>query len=404
MLFKLAWRNVWRNKRRSLIVIGSVIVGMIAVILSDGLSNGMLRQMLDNQISSNILHIQIHKKGFNDNKIIKNYIEDSDRVEAAVNNTRGIKAYTKRVITFGLLSSANSSAGVFIYGIQPETEKEVSVINSYIKEGNFLGTGKRDIAIGQKLAEKLDVGLGDKVVAMANTPSGSIGSDMFRVAGIFQTASSDYDKVIIYVPIETAQSMLELNDKSNEFAMMLNDYKNVASVKEELSAKLGSEYEVLSYQDLLPMLIFQMDLYRESMWILNLIIGLALIFGIINTMLMSVFERIQEIGVLMAAGMKSYQIYFMFIFEALIIGIIGTLLGIAAGLLVHLPLSFTGIDFSLFSEALESFGVGAVIYPVLSIENLISVLIIIPMIAVAGALYPAYKAVKLEPVYAINYV
>ncbi len=404
MLFKLAWRNIWRNKRRSFIVIGSVIVGLIAVILSDGLSNGMLLQMLDNQIRSNISHIQIHKKGFNDNKIIKNYIEDPTEIETAVRKTPGIKAYSERIITFGLLSSANSSAGVFIYGVKPDAEQEVSVISSYIKEGSFLSGGKREIAIGKKLAEKLDVGLGDKVVAMANTPSGSIGSDVFRIAGIFQSASSDYDKVIIYIPIETAQTMLELNDKSNEFAMILNDYKNVASVKTELLTKLGREYEVLSYQDLLPMLIFQMDLYRESMWILNLIIGLALIFGIINTMLMSVFERIQEIGVLMAAGMKSYQIYFMFIFEALIIGTIGTILGIAAGLLIHLPLSFSGIDFSLFSEALESFGVGAVIYPVLSIENLISVLIIIPVIAVAGALYPAYKAVKLEPVYAINYV
>ena len=137
MLLKLAWRNIWRNKRKSLIVLSSVIVGMIAVIFYDGLDHGMLRQMLNNQISNSVSHIQIHKKGFTDNKVIKNYIPDNEQVEKVVKNQKDIKAYSERVITFGLLSSASSSSGVYIYGVYPDMESKVSDIKKSIIEGTF---------------------------------------------------------------------------------------------------------------------------------------------------------------------------------------------------------------------------------------------------------------------------
>ncbi len=404
MLLKLAWRNIWRNKRRSMIVLGSVVVGLIAVIFSDGLMNGMLRQMLYNQISSSVSYIQIHKKGFSDNKVIKNYIPDYKKVEQAVRSNKNIKAYSERVITFGLLSSASNSSGVYIYGVHPGEEQKVSKIKSSIVEGRFFNGGPRDIIIGKKLAEKLGVGLGAKLVAMANTPSGDIGSELFRVTGIYQTLSSEFDKTTVYIPIKTAQNMLNLGNKIYEFAIITNNYKDVPEVQKQLKSKLNDNYEVLSYQQLLPMLIFQMDLYKESMWILNLIIGLALIFGIINTMLMSVFERINEIGVLMAVGMNNVKIFGMFLMEALVIGIIGTIIGIILGVLINLPLTYSGIDFSIFAQGLEAWGIGSVIYPVISIENIVSLIVIIPFIAVIGAVYPAYKAIKLEPIYAINYV
>jgi len=404
MLLKLAWRNIWRNKRKTLIVLSSVIVGMIAVIFYDGLDHGMLRQMLNNQISNSVSHIQIHKKGFNNNKVIKNYIPDNPLAEKAVKSQGDIKAYSERVITFGLASSASSSSGVYIYGVYPDMEAKVSDIKKSIIEGKFFTGNKRDIVIGKQLADKLGVGLDDKVVIMANTPNGDIGSDLFRVAGIFQSVSSEFDKTTIYIPIKTAQEMLEIDSHFYEYAIILNDYHNVDKVKSELESKLGNKYEVLSYKDLLPMLIYQMDLYDQTMWIFYMIVGLALIFGIVNTMLMSVFERINEIGVLMAIGMKNSKIFLMFVLEAFMIGVIGTILGLILGLLIHWPISISGINFSIFSDALKSFGIGAVIYPFLSVTNTIMLVIIIPFIAVIGALYPAYRAIKLEPIKAIYYV
>lgn len=404
MLLKLAWRNIWRNKRKSLIVLGSVVVGIVAVIFFDGLSHGMIRQMLFNQISSSVAHIQIHKKGFSDNKVVSNYLPDYKKVEEVIKKERGITAYSKRVIAFGLLSSATSSSGVYIYGVNPEQEAKVSKIKSSIVEGSYLDDNKHGIVIGKKLAEKLDVSIGSKVVIMANTPDGSIGSDLFRITGLYQTFSSEFDKANIYIHINTAQQMLEIGDKIYEFAIWLNNYQLTDKIQAGLNSELNDKYEVLSYRDLLPMLIYQMELYNESMWIFYLIIGLALIFGIINTMLMSVFERVNEIGVLMAVGMKNGKIYLMFVLEALVIGVLGTIAGLMIGLLIHWPISISGIDFSLFSEGLEAFGVGAVIYPVLSLTNTLALIVMIPGISVVGALYPAYKAIRLEPIKAIYYV
>lgn len=387
-----------------MIVIGSVMVGIIAQILTDGLTNGMLYQMLFNQISSSIAHIQIHKSGFNDNKVIQNYIPDYRKVEEAIKENPNIKYYSKRVITFGLLSSAKSSSGVYIYGVEAGREENVSKIKSSIIKGTYLTGDKREIVLGKRLADKLGVKLGDKVVGLANTPDGSIGSELFRITGFYETFSSEFDKSSIFINIASAQNMLNIGDNIFEFALITNNYKEASIVKDQISSKLSGQYEVLDYQDLLPLLIMQLDLYQEMMWILNLIIGLALIFGIINAMLMSVFERIREFGVIMSIGMKNSKLFLMVLLEALIIGVIGTILGIFAGILIHIPLSISGIDFSIFSESLKSFGVGAIIYPVLSLGNTISLIIIIPFIAALGAIYPAYKAVKLEPIYAIRYV
>ncbi len=404
MLIKLAWRNLWRNKRRSTIVLLSVIVGVNAMLFMDGMTNGMLSQILFNQISLSTSHIQIHNKGFSDNKTVQGIIKDSEKVEKAISNNPDVTAYSRRVITFGLLSSASNSTGVYIYGVIPEEEEKVSRIKSSIIEGNYLSNAKNEIIIGKKLAEKLKVGLGDKVVALANTPDGTIGSEVFRVAGIFKTPSSEFDKAFIYIPLATSQSMLDLGESFHEFAIITKNYKQSNSVRDELTSKLDAGIEVLSYEDLLPFIIIQLDMYKESMFVVNFIISLALIFGIINSTLMSVFERIQEIGVLMSIGMRIWKIFGMVVLEALILGVFGTVIGVVSGYLINIPFSIYGIDLSFFAESLESFAMGSILYPQLSVENFIITLFMIPLISVIAALYPAYRAIKLEPVYAIRYV
>lgn len=404
MLLKIAWRNIWRNKRRSVIVLGSVVVGAIAVILTEGLTNGFLRQMLYNQLNTTVSHIQIHKEGFQDNKTIQNYIPDNQKVEQTLNQNSDIESYSGRVLTFGLLSSARNSSGIYIYGVDHEKESKVSDIEKYITKGKFLTGAEREIVLGQELADKLNVDIGSKVVAMSNTPGGDIGSELFRVSGIFETFSSGFDKINVYVPIEAAQSMLNLGNHVHEYALITSDYHKVDQIAGNIGINLSSSYEVMSYKDILPLLIMQMNLSREMMFFVNLIIGIALIFGIINTMLMSVFERIQEFGVLMSIGMKNGKIFGMIMLEALMIGIIGTIAGLALGLLIHIPLAYTGIDLSVFAESLTSLGVGAVIYPILDFSSIINVLIFIPVVSVIGAIYPAVRAIRLDPIYAVRYV
>jgi ABC-type lipoprotein release transport system permease subunit len=387
-----------------MIVVTSVVVGLIAILLNDGLSIGMIQQIFENRLGSHVSHIQIHKEGFNDNKVIQNYISDLHRVEELLKERSDIQFYSRRVITFGLLSSALNSSGGVIVGVEPTLEENVTTIKNSVVEGRYLSGKKDEVIIGKKLAEKLSVGIGDKVVGMASTLSGRVGSDLFRIVGLYQTVSSEFDKAYIFISLNNAQEMLEIGNGVSEFAVTTSDRKRVEPVKDEIARTLGSEYEVLSYADIMPLMLAQMEIYKESTYIVYLIVGLAMIFGIINTMLMSVFERIREFGVLMAIGMKNIRLFFMVLIEAFLLGIMGTAIGLVVGAAIYFPLSAIGIDLGMFSESLTSFGCGAIIYPVLTVESLINTLLIIPLIAVLGAIYPAIRAVRLEPMNAIRYV
>lgn len=404
MLLKIAWRNIWRNSRRSVIVLGSVIVGVISIIFMDALTNGFVQQMLFNQVDTNIGHIQIHEKDFRDNHNIKNFIPHNETVEKAIKPEDNIKHVSKRVISFGLISSASSSSGVYIYGVEAVPEAGISIIDESIVQGEFLSGKVREIIIGTRLAEKLNVEIGDKVVAMANQLDGSIGSEVFRVKGIFSTPNSEFDRTYVYTNNSTLQNMLGLENEVHEYAITLDKYNRAQAVSDKIKNELSEEYEVLSYREILPMLILQIELTKESMWIVNLIIGLALIFGIINTMLMTVYERIQEFGVLMSIGMKNSKLFLMIMLEAIIIGVIGTIIGLVLGSGIVYPLSISGIDLSVFAEGLTSLGTGSIIYPVFNLEGIGTALFMIPFITIIGALYPAFKAIKLQPVSAIRYV
>jgi putative ABC transport system permease protein len=404
MLFALAYRNIWRNKRRSIIVMTSVAVGVVATMLTDTLSMGMIVQMFENQVGAHVSHIQIHRKGFNENRIIQNYIPDNARVESVLRSDPRIRAFSPRVITFGLLSSASTSSGVSIIGIDHLREKQVTSIERSIIEGSYLDGGMNAIVLGRRLAEKLDIDLGDKVVAMASTLDGHVGSDLFRVVGIYETFSSEFDRTVIYIDIANAQKMLALGGKTSEFAIVTHDKNLALDLKERLARELSEEYEILSYADLLPFLVMQLDMYREYMFIVYAIIGIALFLGIINTMLMSIFERIHEFGVLMAIGLMNSRLFIMILLEAFFLGIIGTVAGFSAGYGIFLILADTGIDLGDFSEGLNSFGVGSVIYPLLTFDVIASALLIIPFVSVLGAIYPAVRAIRLQPMSAIRFV
>jgi len=404
MLLKLAWRNIWRNRRRSAIVLTAVVIGLVSLILTDGFYNGMLEQMLTNQIGSHTSHIQIHKKGFHDNKVIQSFGPDRKRVEEALHSVPDTEAYSERVITFGIISSASNSSGVSIVGISPEREPQVTTIRKSLVEGAYVGNVGRDIVIGKKLAEKLSASVGDKVVIMASMVDGSVGSDVFRISGVYETSSSEFDRSFVYVSLQRAQSVVGLDGNISEVAIITGDAGRIDSVKAQLASKLGDEYEVLSYYDLIPTLIMMVELSKESMVVYYLFIGIAIIFGIANAMLMSVFERTRELGILMANGMKSRSIFGMIIGEAFLLSLIGTAIGVGLGVLVHLPLSQSGINLSAFAEGLTSFGASSMIYPKLSFAGIVTSVTMIPIISIIAALYPAMRATRLEPVRAIHYV
>jgi ABC-type lipoprotein release transport system permease subunit len=335
---------------------------------------------------------------------VQNYVPDPGKVEQALRNAEYIENYSKRTLVYGLISSSDASSGIKMVGVQPDKEKKITDINTMVVEGEYLSGKAREIVLGKKLAEKLEVGLGDKLVGVAADLDGNVANELFRVVGIYKSGNSGFDRMHVYVPLKTAQDMLSLGENVSQFAMITNNPQKVSKFKHDLAAGLGAEYEVLTFEDLLPMIMNYIKIYREMIYFIYVIIGIAVLFGIVNTMLMSVFERIQEFGVLKSIGMKNGKLFMMVVVEAFVLGVIGSIVGVIIGLAIYYPLSVYGIDFSIYSESLESFGIGAVMYPSLDFSIVFKSLITMPIATVVGAVYPSIKAIRLNPTDAMRYV
>jgi ABC-type lipoprotein release transport system permease subunit len=387
-----------------MIVMTSIVVGTAAVMIMDSISMGFVYQQLDNQISNFVGHFQINAKGYSDNKVIAKRISNSDEIESALKHFDFVKAYSKRVLSYGMLSSVEGSAGVIMAGINPATESKVTSIKKQIIKGEYIGNNPHDINVSSAIAKKLNVDIDDKIVMMAASADGSVQSELYRIKGIFKSNNNEFDKTHVFVPIKSVQKLLGIGNDITQFVMLTDNTDNIDKYKTELEKVIDGKYEVLSYKDILPLLVFYIQLSIEMMALMYVIIGIAILFGIINTMLMSVFERIQEFGVLMSIGMKSNQIFSMVIQEAFILGVLGTFAGFAVGYLFYLLFAVHGIDLSAFSESLESWGVGSVIYPVIDINVMYRALLIIPATTVIGAVYPAIKAIRLQPTDAMRYI
>jgi putative ABC transport system permease protein len=405
MLFKIAWRNLNRNKRRTLIIMSSAAIGVFCMFLYDAISRGMMNQMLSNQLETNISHIQINKNGFNDDKILKTIIPEPERIETVLGNSPFIKHYSKRAISFGMLSSANNTISISLMGIEHDKESSVTLISKYVEKGAYLSGKSNEMILSRKLAEKLEVSLGDKVVATAADIGGEVSTELFRVSGIFRSPATDVDQLFVFVNLTDLQKMLGLGSSIHQFAIITNDETKVAIYKKDLFDKIKDErYEILSYRDIIPLMVSMLESSKSAMVIIYAIIAFGVLLGVINSMLMSVFERVQEFGVLMSIGMKSGMIFKMITLEAFLLGVIGTLFGIIMAFIVYIPLSINGLDLSSFSEGLQMYNVGNVIYPEIDLSLLLNSFLVMPIASMLGAVYPSMKAIKLQPSDAMRYV
>lgn len=402
MISKIAWRNILRNKRRSLILILSVMIGTVAVIFTEAFGGGMMQQMLTNQIGADVGYIQIHGKGYQTDPKIENSITDPDRIRGMLAKKRGLLKFTERLITFGLVSSAYNSSGVSIVGIMPNEEQKITTISKCVVKGSYLSVEANQILISSSTAEKLKVGLGDKIVIMASQLDGSVGSEACRICGIYETFNSGFDQTHVYVSVQTAAQMLNVQNRISEFVINPQNPNATAAIADKLEKELPPDYETLTYKDMLPLLVAQIELYNQLLYLVAAIIGIALVFGIIDTMLMAVMERTHEFGVSMAIGMSNKRIFSMVILEAFYLGIIGTVLGLAVSFTGSLFLDNSGINLSAFSASMKSVGIGTTVYPVFNISLMISSVSIIPIISVLGAVYPALRAIRFQPVEAIR--
>lgn len=397
-LIKISWRNVWRSKLRSLVVILSVVFGILGGIIMIAMSYGLNEERMNNAVETYLSHIQIHNKLFREDYNIKHTINNLDNIENVLNQDERVVSYTKRIILNGMLSNSNGSYGIQIKGVNPETEKNVTNTHEKLIEGEYFNS-KRDntILVGKKLADKLNLNLKSKVVITFQDEFNELTSLLYRVEGIFKSGNSRYDESNVFVKNLSITKNLPSFSGIHEIPILLTDIELRSSVKKDL-IQLSQNNIVETWDDISKDLAYANEMLAAVLYIFMMIILTGLSFGIVNTMLMAILERKKEIGMLMSIGMNRYKIFLMICFETTFLSMIALPFGLISSYLIVEYYSVVGIDLSIVEAGLENFGVGTRLYLKVPQEQYVVVSIMVFMISIISSIFPSLRALKINPV------
>jgi len=399
MIGSIAWRNVWRNKSRSIIMIVAIALGLIAGVFSMAFMQGAVDARIESATQSELSHIQVHAPDFLVNDESDLYISDVKNISEKFIEVEDVQAVSYRLIAEPFIMAAHGTGGGKMLGVIPEMEKHVTNISEKLVDGTYLEKTSRmpPVLIGEKLAKKLKLKVGSKLNVQMVDLNGDLSSKGYRVSGIYRTVNTGFDESTFFVLFDDLKIQLGMpDDVAHEIAMICNDGQLVDEIKPEIEQIAGNN-EVKTWKEISP----EMSLLTESMdsymYIFILIILLGLCFGIINTMLMAVLERTKEIGMLMAVGMNKRKIFRMIMFESVMLTLTGGLLGVILGSLITKFFETRPIDVSAFSEGLEKYGYATQIYTTLRPDMLVMITILVIITGMISAIYPARKALKLNP-------
>jgi len=382
----------------------AVIIGVWSMIFLGALMRGIADQMVRNGVATLIGHLQVHWRGYRDDPVIENSMADPEVVETALKRLIPPGSqWTSRVRVNAIASNARHSDSVTLVGIDPLREARVSFIGQAVTQGRYLRPDdKYGIVVGKALAEKFETKLGRKLVLMSQDTGGEVASRAFRVLGIFRAEMEATEKQFVFVTMNAAQQMLRLKNGISEISVILPDHKQAEEVATSLGAALPpTYYEIHTWRELLPLVTAYLKINHQFLFLWFLVVFIAMGFGIVNTTLMAVFERIREFGLLKALGMKPWWIIKEVLTETCFLLVIGMAIGDILGVLSILALSASGIDLSSLAAGMEYFGISRVIYPVIHGRDLSMANLVVFVLGLLVSVYPALKAARFTPVKAM---
>jgi putative ABC transport system permease protein len=472
MIWSIAWKNVWRNKKRSLVVIVAVTLGIISGVLLVGIMKGWVEQRLNDAIYNEVSHIQIHNNEYIKNEEINLTVRNPDEITRSIDSLQGLSGWVKRTKIIAMANTPWANTGVIIYGVDPEKEKQITEIykkivpaggeylnvqspgdmlisdktveilklkqyiitDSIIKElkeekvpetvlvklvtlkdirfrspKDFREALKKEFSkreldrYGLMITDKaLDYRIRNKVQITISDQEGTPIQGIFRVCGIYKTTNTGYDQISVFVNAGELANLYGSKDiLTHEIAILLNNIDDADIVKEKLS-RISGDNSVRTWKELAPDAAMMNDFMVIYYFIFIGIIMLALAFGIINTMLMAILERTKELGMLMAIGMNRKRIFNMIMLETIFLTIVGAVFGMLSGWAIIEALGNTGIHFTGWGEGFEAVGFAARVYPVITPDFFIFTTIMVIITAIISSIWPARKALKLNPVEALR--
>ena len=404
ILTMLAWRNLWRNHRRTLIMLSAVIVGVWAMIFMTALTMGMVNDMIEDSISVLPGHVQVHHPDYLDDPNIVNLLPMPDAEIEDMFASAGFRAWATRIKVPAVVSSERESRGVTLLGIDPQREESMSFVDYDAVDGRFLeGPGDDGLVIGRKLAETLETELGKRVVLMSQDPDNDIADRGFRIVGLFGADVESYEEQYVFAGKDTVQELLRVGDRVTSIVVLGDDYRNVEPVYDKVRALVDDSVEVSRWTELDTYLGTMLRVMDGFVLVWVIVIFLALSFGLVNTLVMAVFERVREIGLMLALGMKPSSILGQIVIESMMLLVIGLGIGNLLAWATIKPLE-SGIDISVVAEGMAMMGAASVLYPQLRLEDVVLANTVVLILGFFASLSPAWRAARLQPIEAITKV
>ncbi len=401
-LLKISWRNIWRNRTRTIVISAALVLGLMGGIFSAAIRLAAEEQQFEETVENMISHIQIHHPEFIANPEARYRIPDGETMAEEIAQKSGIKVVASRIVFDGMAASANMNTGVRIKGTDPELEAKTTKLDELLEEGTYFTEDWRlpSVIVGERLAKELNVEPGSRIVLTFQDIHGEMVSASFRIEGLYSVTSSRFEERTVYAKAKEINALIGDPAAITEMALMLEDVDDYRQVARELQ-EAYPEVEVRHWADLEPSLFYALEVLDQVLiWLVGVII-LGVSFGLLNTILMSILERVRELGILLAIGMKRIKVFSMIVLETTMIAVIGGVIGLILSYIMISILSVRGV-YIPGGEGMEDFGYASVLYPDIHLGFYFQIGILVIVFAILASIYPAWKAIRLAPAEAVR--
>ena len=401
---KLAWRNIWRNKRRTLITAASIFFAIFFALIMRSLQLGSYSNMIDNAVKLYSGHIQIHASGYWDNKSINNTLVQNEDLMKPLRDNEHIKQIVPRLESFALGSSGPQTKGVMVMGVDPKKQDRMSKLSNKLIKGEYFNAGEQAAIIGETLSEYLQLGINDTLVLLGQGYHGATAAGKYPIKGIVKIPKPDLDNKIVYLPLGTGQQMYMAYNRLTTLAINLHEHRDLQETVSQLKESLpDDQYEVKSWREIMPELVQQIQSDNASGWILLAILYLIIAFGVFGTVMMMINERKREFGVMIAVGMHKFKLALVVTVEMLFIGLLGLIAGIIGSMPVILYYYYNPIRLSgEVAESIETFGIEPIMPMAWQADFYFNQTLIVAVIVIVSVLYPIYSITRIRAVKAMR--
>lgn len=402
VLLTLSWRNLWRNHRRTAIMLGAISVGVWAMMFMTALMRGMVDDMLNQGIRNLPGHIQIQHPAYADDPSVVNSIAEPSGELLKTLNQSGAEHWATRIRVPAVIASERESRGINLLGVEAASETLLSGIPAQISAGRFLTSNQDDgIVIGARLAQLLETRLDRRIVIMSQDPQNNLSERGFRIVGIYRAETPAGEEFNVYAARDSLQQLLNIEAQVSQIVILGKDYRAVGPLFQRIRQGTPAELEVRAWYDIDRFLAAMSKMMDGFVLVWVIIIFLALSFGLVNTLVMAIFERVREIGLIQALGMRPALIVYQILLESLLLLLLGLAIGNCLALITVLPLE-SGLDVSIVAEGMAMMGAGSVLYPSLTLYDMLLANTVVIILGVLTSILPAWRAARLDPVRALN--